>query len=419
MLRSKLIHDYQEARLTDLKPGSLVPFDLHLYFSANRHILIWRKGGEILSDGFLKKYLSRGMRNVWIHRDDLELWNRYIGSPAPSEEPINDSPAHIPFEPLAPTEQQEEAADSAPQFEFRPPEETVDPPKHEMRTDEGREINEVLASSELSERQKVGLTARAARQLIAETADASNPEKQEEVLKHARDAVRDILDTVLEAAARDVRKVIDDIWEMSALDPGMDHAVNVASFAVLFAMAFGRISADLLTDIALAALLHDVGLTQIPVEVAQKPWKNLEGRPLQLYQRHVDEGLRLLEDLAPNLSPRIRPLIQQHHEKFDGSGYPHQLQGFQINDIAQLLGMADALVSISSGQWDGKERSLFETFDELENLEKNRNYPQFFNPEVFAAVLRWIRTPGTLSNQLKASDVVRDTTSGLIKRGTG
>jgi HD-GYP domain-containing protein (c-di-GMP phosphodiesterase class II) len=131
----------------------------------------------------------------------------------------------------------------------------------------------------------------------------------------------------------------------------------------------------------------------------------------------VDEGLKLLDEFASGLSPRIRPLIQQHHEKYDGSGYPQQLQGSQVNDLAQLIGMADAIESMATGHWDGTERTFMQSFEEFERLEKAGEYSGFFNPEVFAAVLRWIRNPGSLSSKLKASEVVRTSTQDLMKRG--
>ena len=343
MLRSKKISDYFEARLEDLRPGVRLPVDLHLYFSSNRHILIWRKHGEAPTEKFIKKYRSRGMKLIWIHRDDRALWLNYLEERTATPE-AEITPEHEPA--IAEATPAEATPTEAPPAEALP--------QFEPRTEEGKEINELLHSEAIPERQRTALVARAARELLAETVLPQDPAVQSVAMGHARDAVRDILEIVMEDATQDLRKTFREIWNLSTIEPGLDHAVNVASFAVLFAMAFGRISQDLLTDIALAGLLHDIGITQIPTQVAQTPWNMQTGRTLQRYSRHVDEGLRLLDEFAPGLSTRARPLIQQHHEKFDGTGYPLQLQGFQVNDIAQLICMADAVASMATGHWDGR-----------------------------------------------------------------
>jgi HD-GYP domain-containing protein (c-di-GMP phosphodiesterase class II) len=405
MLRSKQISDYIEADLKELLPGTKLPVDVHLYFTSNRHILVWRKAGEVIGQTLLAKYKKRGMRKLWVHRDDEDKWRAYLAQAA-AEVAAGDAAE----EPAGPATRKADLdamiAD-------------VDAGTTEPRTEEGREMLEILENPNFNERQRTALAARAARDVLAETVlprNTEDPEARQEAIAHARDTVRDILDSVLADAAAEVRKIIGEMWDLSTIDPELTHAVNVASFAVLFAMAFGRISQEVLADIALAALLHDVGLTQVPAHIARIPWTHQQGRERQIYSRHVDEGLRLIDDLAGELSPRVKPLIQQHHEKFDGSGYPMQLQGFQVNDVAQLVAMADTLESMACGQWDGELRSLQETFDRVEKLEKSRNYPEYFNPEVFAAVTKWIRNPGSVSSKMKASDIVRSTTRELMKR---
>jgi HD-GYP domain-containing protein (c-di-GMP phosphodiesterase class II) len=229
---------------------------------------------------------------------------------------------------------------------------------------------------------------------------------------------------VLDDAEPEVRKAINEIWDMGVFEPGLDHAVQVASFSVLFALSFGRISQEVLADIALAALLHDIGLTQLPAQVVRMSWAEQQGRSRmhvrarQQYERHVDESLRLLDEIGASVRPQVRTLIQQHHERFDGAGYPLQLQRFQINDIAQLIGMADSLVSMASGRWDGNVHSLLDSVDRLEKLELEHGKGEHFNPEVFGAVVRWMRNPGSLSSKLKAADIVRSTARELFKRGT-
>jgi HD-GYP domain-containing protein (c-di-GMP phosphodiesterase class II) len=207
-----------------------------------------------------------------------------------------------------------------------------------------------------------------------------------------------------------------EIWRLSNADPTFEHALNVSTYSVLFALAFGKISMELLADLALAGLLHDIGLSQIPAQYAPIVWSEQTPEQRKEYMKHVDAGLELLDAFAPQTSPRVRTLIGQHHEKFDGKGYPKSLQGFALDDVAQLVAMADLFDSIGSGRWDGEKRTLGETLDTLEKIERARTFPEYFNPEVFSTVIRWTRSEGSKEQTAAALEVVKGQTKGLLKK---
>jgi HD-GYP domain-containing protein (c-di-GMP phosphodiesterase class II) len=115
----------------------------------------------------------------------------------------------------------------------------------------------------------------------------------------------------------------------------------------------------------------------------------------------------------------VLAILSQHHEKFDGTGYPKGLKGFSVDDISQLLSIADLVDTVGSGHWDGKERTLKETLEEIETMEKSRTFPEHFNPEVYAAVMRWVRSiPDPRADQglRSAAQVVRDEFAGKVTR---
>jgi HD-GYP domain-containing protein (c-di-GMP phosphodiesterase class II) len=365
--------------------------DVHLYFSTNRHILVWRTKGELVSSEFIEKYRARGMERVWIHREDEALWVRYL---AHSDE----MPTEI------------DTAAAAPEVAL--PDEPAAPP----RTDEGRGIVELLQNeTQMESRKQIALVAKSAREILADTASPTELPAQQQALAHARAAVRDILDVVLDESAEGVQRLVNELWKLSAEVKDLEHAANVATFAVLFSMAFGRIDQELIADIALASLLHDIGVSQVSATATTLPFKHHLWTHSQQYAQHVPEGMKLLNAYAPDLSNRIKVIVSHHHEKFDGSGYPQGLQGFQVDDIAQLVSMADTLESISSGQWDGEIRTIQESLLKLEAMEKTRNFPEHFNPEVFAAILRWMRDTSIVDSAKLASKFVRERADELIK----
>jgi len=157
-------------------------------------------------------------------------------------------------------------------------------------------------------------------------------------------------------------------------------------------MAFGRIDTELLGDLALAGLLHDIGITQVSHRVVQKNWKEFNQNELIAFSKHVNHSVDIIKAAAPNLSERVTHLISQHHEQFNGEGYPNRLEGFHFDDLSQIVSMADLLDSISTGEWDGKKRSLGDSLMILENLELEAHFPIFYNPDIFNLVVKWVRT---------------------------
>ncbi|HWP44942.1 MAG TPA: HD domain-containing phosphohydrolase [Blastocatellia bacterium] len=93
------------------------------------------------------------------------------------------------------------------------------------------------------------------------------------------------------------------------------------------------------------ALLHDIGKIGVPDRVLLKPG-SLNEQEWPLMREHINHGLRIvsgIEFLAPS-----RPIIGQHHEKVNGSGYPNGFKGEEIHLHARIFAVADAFDAITS-----------------------------------------------------------------------
>jgi HD-GYP domain-containing protein (c-di-GMP phosphodiesterase class II) len=122
------------------------------------------------------------------------------------------------------------------------------------------------------------------------------------------------------------------------------HSERVARVAV----ELGReldMSADDLSDIYLAGLLHDVGKIGIRDSVLTKPGP-LTREELDHIKQHVTIGYNILADLHPIRN--LLPGVLWHHERWDGQGYPHGLAGEAIPLLARVLAVADAFDAMST-----------------------------------------------------------------------
>jgi hypothetical protein len=97
-----------------------------------------------------------------------------------------------------------------------------------------------------------------------------------------------------------------------------------------------------------AALLHDVGKLEVPVDILNKDG-GLESEEWELMRQHPVNGMRLIAPLTPWLGEWAQT-IEHHHERWDGTGYPHGLKGHEIFLGARIVAVADAYDVITSGR---------------------------------------------------------------------
>ncbi len=117
------------------------------------------------------------------------------------------------------------------------------------------------------------------------------------------------------------------------------HSLNVAVIAMMIGRAKGY-SAKQLKELSFAALFHDMGKIKIPTAILRKqvPLTEPETNYLKL---HTKYGLELANQIEGFPEP-AKTVIAQHHELRDGSGYPEGLKGDEIDELAQIVIVANA-----------------------------------------------------------------------------
>lgn len=144
-----------------------------------------------------------------------------------------------------------------------------------------------------------------------------------------------------------------------------EHSISVCSIAVLVAIK-EEFSKEIIHDIGVAALFHDIGLRYLDFEYSNQILDDLDERKLAEYRKHPAYAYTSLEK-ENWMSTRAKTMILQHHEKLDGSGYP-----LHIKDMAketQVLEVCDAFDEMICGI--GCKRSR--VYEAVEYLKVSRN----------------------------------------------
>jgi putative nucleotidyltransferase with HDIG domain len=165
---------------------------------------------------------------------------------------------------------------------------------------------------------------------------------------------------------------------LDARDPGtLGHADRVSRNAVLIAEVMG-LPSDAIDQVRVGALLHDIGKVGIPDSILQKPGRLTE-EEYTLVKQHTLIGDRILAPVAP--LQKIRPIVLNHHERYDGAGYPHGLAGDEIPLAARVVAVVDAFDAIMESRAHAGQ-SIAQAIHELREGRATQ-----FDPEVVDAFL--------------------------------
>lgn len=124
------------------------------------------------------------------------------------------------------------------------------------------------------------------------------------------------------------------------------HSVRASILAAVFGRHVG-LPQDVLMNLATGTLLMDIGMARLPRDILVRPEAALGREQRSELQQHVRYGLELLEG-CEGINDQILGLVQYHHERHDGSGYPHGLAGTAIPLLARIAGIVDTYDAITS-----------------------------------------------------------------------
>ena len=164
-----------------------------------------------------------------------------------------------------------------------------------------------------------------------------------------------------------------------------NHTRRVAMLAVKIGERLGLDAASL-RDLAAGGLLHDIGKLHTPDSILKKPGK-LTDAEYEVIKRHPADGQRMLREVG-RFNERVLHLVEAHHERLDGRGYPFGADAERIALEARILSVADVYDALTSHR---PYRPAWPPDRALEVIERETG--DAFDAECVAA-LRAIVAPG-------------------------
>lgn len=116
------------------------------------------------------------------------------------------------------------------------------------------------------------------------------------------------------------------------------HSVNVCVLSIMTGITLS-FEKDRLTEMGIGALLHDIGKTKVDIDILNKP-DDLTREEFDEVKRHTEYGFEILREYA-EVSLLSAHIAFQHHERWDGQGYPRGLAGCNIHEYARIVAVAD------------------------------------------------------------------------------
>jgi PAS domain S-box-containing protein/putative nucleotidyltransferase with HDIG domain len=185
----------------------------------------------------------------------------------------------------------------------------------------------------------------------------------------------------LERLRRSLEKTIAALVStLEAKDPyTAGHQKRVADLAVAIAEEMG-LSDEQIDGIRMAGLVHDIGKIYIPSDLLNRA-KRLSETEYELFKSHCQVGYEILKSI--DFPWPIAPMVLQHHERLDGSGYPQGLDGSDIMLEARILAVADVIEAMSAHR---PYRPAYSVGDALEEVLHHKD--DLYDPDVVDACLR-------------------------------
>ncbi|WP_419883185.1 HD domain-containing phosphohydrolase [Peribacillus sp. B-H-3] len=184
-----------------------------------------------------------------------------------------------------------------------------------------------------------------------------------------------------------LRKMVNDVESRDMYT--FMHSERVADYSVRIAKKLNLNTEDL-QSLFFAAELHDIGKINIPIEILNKPGK-LTKEEFDVIKKHPGDGA----DMVMKTSYKhLAKIIEQHHERLNGSGYPHGLKGDDILLQAKIIAVSDTFDAMTEDRAYRKAHTAQYAMDEIKSMAGTH-----YEPEIVDALEKVLIEEGKIESK--------------------
>lgn len=154
----------------------------------------------------------------------------------------------------------------------------------------------------------------------------------------------------------------------------LNHCTRITRLSMIIGEAMGMDSEQIL-KLNLASFFHDVGKVEIPENILKKPGKLTDEEWITM-RKHPTIGRNLLEGSNIPVLASVAKIVEQHHERFDGKGYPKGLTGDEISMEAAIISVVDSFDAMTTDRVYQERRSPEYAFNELLQCRGTMYHPE-------------------------------------------
>ena len=211
-------------------------------------------------------------------------------------------------------------------------------------------------------------------------------------IKECRSSVESLLKLTQNNNVGDIQKLIGTLSFHDFYT--FDHSINVSIYSMAFLQAIKpNVERRKLISLGLGSLFHDLGKIKVPTELINKADK-LSEEEFCLIKKHPEEGheifLKHFNDVKDLEVHAIKRIILEHHENFDGSGYPFSLKGEEIHFYARIVAIADFFDAVTTKRSYHKAMSSQVAIDLMKKTAGKKIDPKLF--QLFRSTVNLVGT---------------------------
>lgn len=272
---------FRTVRILDIPAESTLGFDLYVHLPANNKYLKYAAASDVLNESRLQRLQDRQIQSAAVSEDQIKQFYQFVAA----------------------------------------------------------QLKNLNSSSAISETEKTERRQGAVRDLFSGIFGDSGKDdtlgKGRQVMADCQEIIKSYIMNECESPIRWMDKFF---GVTASSGDTYNRAANISTYAALFSIGLGVGKAD---EVALAGLLHDIGLVDVPADILQKPESERTPSEQEIYARHPLLSVEMMKEKKLIVPEKVMKIVAQHHERFDGKGFPEGLPGPRILREAQLLAIAD------------------------------------------------------------------------------